>query len=299
MKVAPKKRIKLSESSNKLITTPRPFLKWVGGKRQLLDEIGKNIPENYNRYFEPFLGGGAVYFRLIPAEKEAYLSDINHSLIQAYRDIRDSLENVKDSYAFVVKSFLTTSSKKQKAFFLEKREVYNSFDGPSHLKTALLIFLNKTCFNGVYRENSKGEFNVPYGWPNFKTLSETSHLDSISRKLEKAKIMHMSFERVLKNARAGDFIYLDPPYVPLTSTAHFTKYHASDFSMEHHVKLSKIFKELDKRGCYVLMSNSLVPAVQDLYKDFWRYTVEVDVTRTINCKGNLRKPVKEVLIKNY
>jgi DNA adenine methylase len=163
----------------------------------------------------------------------------------------------------------------------------------------MLIFLNRTCFNGVYRENSKGEFNVPYGQPNIHTLENIDHLAEVSRKLQKTTIRQSPFNEALLLPKGGDFVYLDPPYVPLTVTASFTKYHSSDFSIEQHKQLAELFGDLDRRGCYVMMSNSFTDGVKEMYRDFWKYVVEVDANRNINCKGNLRKPVKEVLIKNY
>jgi DNA adenine methylase len=161
-----------------------------------------------------------------------------------------------------------------------------------------LIFLNKTCFNGVYRENQKGEFNVPFG--KVARISEkiVDNIREVSRKLSGTNIAWGGFEEILKKARAKDFVYLDPPYVPLKA-AGFTKYHASDFSLEDHAKLAKVFDELVRRGCFVLMSNSLTEEVRDLYSKYWMHTVEVDAMRNINCKGELRQPVKEVLIRNY
>lgn len=280
----------------------RPFLKWVGGKTQLIDRISTSLPQSYNRYFEPFVGGGAVLFRLIPSSKEAFISDINRNLIAAYADIRDDSENVLLLYEKILAKFLSLQTEEErKEFYKFSRGQYNLLrcDEKSPFRTALLLFMNKTCFNGVYRENSKGEFNVPYGRPNLKTLRNVGHILQVSERLQSVHIRDGSYEITLQKAKKGDLIYLDPPYVPLTSTANFTKYHSTDFGEREQIRLSEVFKELDARGCYILLSNSQSSLIKELYKDYWHLTLEVDANRTINCKGSLRKPVKEVLIRNY
>lgn len=281
----------------------RPFLKWVGGKGQIIEKISENLPppSSYKRYFEPFLGGGAVFFRLIPRDKEAFLSDINSDLIAAYFNIQNSVSEVIEEYVNIADAFIARSKRGRKKRYIDLRKNYNSLSRTENSikKTALLIFLNRTCFNGVYRENSKGEFNVPYGRPNLKTLRNTGHILEVSEKLKGKSILNSGFEEVLTKAKKGDLVYLDPPYVPLTATANFTKYHSTDFSLEQHALLANLFKELDRRGCYVIMSNSHTDLVKNLYEEFWSNTRVIDANRTINCKGDLRLPVKEVLIKNY
>ncbi|MBX4189605.1 Dam family site-specific DNA-(adenine-N6)-methyltransferase [Candidatus Parcubacteria bacterium] len=296
-----KLRLPLSVDSEKIPS--KPFLKWVGGKTQIIGEIEKHLPVKFNRYFEPFLGGGAVFFRLIPKDKIAFLSDINSNLVGAYLDIRDRIYEVMHYLDRVSGNFVNiedTNSREQ--YFYLVRQQYNSLvdsQENSSLKTALLIFLNKTCFNGVYRENSEGHFNVPFGKAKNSNSITRSNILIVSRDLQKKQILHMGFEEVLEKAEKDDFIYLDPPYAPIKKNSAFTKYHSSDFSEEDHRKLATTFDKLAKKGCFVMMSNSDVPLIKDLYKKYERYTVAIDANRNINCKGNLRKPVRELLIKNY
>jgi len=281
----------------------KPFLKWVGGKTQIIQEIEKNLPLSYSRYFEPFLGGGAVFFRLIPKNKKAYLSDINRNLVDAYSDIKNRIYEVMFHLDKISGSFVNLTSKKSRNdYFLKIREKYNSMIDShenSPLRTAQLIFLNKTCFNGMYRENSKGHFNVPFGNTKNSNSVARSNILAVSRDLQGKRIINNGFEYVLKYAKKNDFIYFDPPYCPLKANQAFTKYHSSDFGKDDHQKLANVFYELDKRGCFVMMSNSDIKFIRDLYKKYNKYTVVVNANRNINCKGNLRKPVKEVLIKNY
>jgi DNA adenine methylase len=290
-------------SSNTEKVYSKPFLKWVGGKTQIIKEIQKNLPKSYNRYFEPFLGGGAVFFRLIPKNKKAYLSDINSNLIEAYHDIQKRIYEVMFYLDKISGGFVNLSSEIERSkYFLDIREDYNklldsSLNSP--LRTAQLIFLNKTCFNGVYRENNSGQFNVPFGNHKLSNSIARSNILAVSRDLQKKSILNRSFDYVLRRAKKDDFIYFDPPYYSLKENQSFTKYHSSNFGQPDHQKLAEIFKELDKKGCYVLISNSDTQYIRTLYKEYEKNIIIVAANRNINCKGALRKPVNELLIKNY
>ena len=283
---------------------PKPFLKWVGGKTQIMEKIKENLPtpEKYNRYFEPFLGGGAVFFKAIPVDKKAVLSDVNENLISAFKDIRDNLTEVEKLLITLETNFLVlTTDIQKKDFYNEARRKYNKArtSDSSVERTSLLIFLNKTCFNGVYRENLKGEFNVPLGRNTIKNILDNKNLKLVSEKLKNTLILTGVYSEVLKEAKTGDLIYLDPPYDPVSKTANFTSYHSSGFGENSQIELSLLFKELDKRGCFVVLSNSDTPLIRKLYQDYRKNITQIRAARSINCKGNLRKPVPEVLIKNF
>jgi DNA adenine methylase len=304
MKTLKQQGFSTSAARPAITSETKPFLKWVGGKSQLIHELKKYAPVQYGSYHEPFLGGGAFFFRGIPDAKTAYLHDLNAKLIAAYIDIRDHLPEVQKQLDKLTRRFITFKNEPdKKAFYLKVRTKYNKLDlttpEASRERTALLIFLNKTCFNGVYRENSRGEFNVPYGQPTLSKIVDSDNLIRVSEKLKGKHIFVGPYTDVLARAEAKDFIYLDPPYVPVSKTADFTSYHSTGFTMEDHRQVAELFEELDRRGCYVMLSNSYTDIVQALYGKFWKYTVEVNANRNINCKGNLRKAVKEVLIKNY
>jgi len=280
----------------------RPFLKWVGGKSQLLNEIRSILPANFNRYFEPFLGGGAVYFGLIAHEYESYLSDLNPNLIGAYTNIRDRFAEVVSETLKIEKEISNISDiGVLESFYYDKREQFRKIDPYSVKKTAILIYLNKTCFNGVYRENSRGEFNVPFGKAAIKSILDLENLKKISAKLSRAHIEKRDYETVLLNfAQSNDFIYLDPPYYPTNVSGKlsgFTSYTSKNFNIEEQLRLNALFRELDARHCKVCMSNSAVPEVQKLYADF--YIKTVSAKRKINCKKDGRGNVGEYLIYNY
>jgi DNA adenine methylase len=298
-----KRGLEIPISSNTNNIRSKPFLKWVGGKTQIIEKIEKNLPKDYGRYFEPFVGGGAVFFHLIDKNREVYLSDINKRLTEAYLHIRDEIYDVMLHLDKIAGAFVNIEDEKDRErYFFDVRAEYNSLidsEDDSPLRTAQLIFLNKTCFNGVYRENSKGHFNVPYGKVKRSNSIARSNILAVSRDLQNTEINNKHFSWVLEKAQKGDLIYFDPPYVPLKQTSAFTKYHSTDFVTKDHEELAKVFEELDKRGCFVMLSNSDTPLIRDLYKKYDKYTVVINANRNINCKGNLRKPVQELLIKNY
>ncbi len=266
-----------------------PFVKWAGGKSRLLEQFKPLFPKegSYKKYIEPFLGGGAVFFYLEP--KEAIISDLNKDLIEAYKVVNLHLKEL-------LKILKKYEKKHSKEFYLKIREKYNADGLDKITKAAYLIYLNKTCFNGLYRVNSKGGFNVPFGQHKKFSVNETGLLEA-SKILKKSKIEHTGFEQVLKNARKGDFIYFDPPYYPLNISSNFTTYTKESFLEKEQEKLVKTFKKLDARGCILMLSNSDTPFICNLYKE-WNIT-RVKAKRFINCIGSKRGDVSEVVVRNY
>jgi DNA adenine methylase len=268
---------------------PKPFIKWAGGKRQLISQLLRYSPTKFAEYYEPFLGGGALFFKLSSLDKikHAHLNDSNKVLIDAYKTIK---EKPKD----LIAEMKSGKYKNDKDVFYEIRT-----EQPTDLvkATARLIYLNKTAFNGLYRVNSKGEFNVPYGkYKNPKILDEQNIL-AVSKALQKDELTNIDFEEAVNSAKESDFIYFDPPYYPLSKTSSFTGYTKEDFAEKDQVRLAKKFMELDSRGCFVMLSNSYAPLILDLYKDFIIQTVKA--TRMINCKAEGRGKISEVIITNY
>lgn len=270
---------------------PKPFLKWAGGKTQLLPVLSEHVPFKYGCYYEPFLGGGALLFHLQPYK--AVVSDINAELINCYECIVAIPENViKHLDLFPI----------NQDFFHELRAADRSEDWLSKensWKAARIIYLNKTCYNGLYRVNRKGEVNSPWGYYDNPTIYEAENLEMIRRFLygSQKRIFAEDFQTVLTKPVAGDFVYLDPPYDILSDTSSFTGYAAGGFHKEHHVILKKLVDELTAKDVKVLQSNADTPFIRNLYKDY--KIIEVQAKRAINSKGNKRGNVTELLIKNY
>ena len=271
-----------------LPTKPKPFVKWAGGKRQLVDILLSNVPPSFNRYFEPFVGGGALLFELQP--QKAVISDINEELINAYQVIKDNVEELINSLK---------KHKNTKEYYYAIRAINPKTLTPVE-RASRFIYLNKTCFNGLYRENSKGQFNVPFGRYKNPKICDEENLRAVSEFLNKIEItiLNCDYKMTCEMAKSGDFVYLDPPYYPISKTASFTKYNKNDFSEKDQVELSEIFKELDKKGCYVMLSNSNTEFIKKLYANY--RIQEIKANRFINCKANRRgKSNIEVLITNF
>jgi DNA adenine methylase len=265
--------------------TTSPFLKWAGGKAQLLTQYTPLFPKKFHSYLEPFLGGGAVYFKLVP--KSAILSDINDELINAYLVIREDVENLIGCLS---------THKNESEYFYSIRRL-----DPTKLskieRASRFIYLNRTCYNGLYRVNKNGEFNVPFGRYKTTIIYNEENLRKVSLQIQNAEIATADFDIVLKQAKKDDFVYFDPPYQPLSKTAHFTKYAQNGFGEVEQIRLANVFQELDKRGCFLLLTNSDMPFIRDLYKN---YNVNVvNARRAINCKPHARKNIKELVIRNY
>ncbi|MBD5584897.1 MAG: DNA adenine methylase [Clostridia bacterium] len=266
----------------------KPFVKWAGGKRQLLDEISRRLPDTYGDYYEPFLGGGAVLFGLQP--KNAFVCDINPNLVDTYRSIRDDVDGVLDMLR------LFDSSVATKETYMDFRDTYNhGVDVSDAERAALFIWLNKHAFNGLYRENSKGEFNVPFNNKTSGDSFDEDNLREVSAYLRSVDLSTGDFEEFLERPREGDFVYVDSPYVPVSDTANFTGYAKDGFSYEDHKRLMESLYGLSRRGVKWMMSNNDVDLVRYWYKI---YNIQsVDVRRSINAKGNRKG--REVIITNY
>lgn len=277
------------------VAKPKPFLKWVGGKRQLLPQLDKYFPMAFESYFEPFLGGGAVYFHLAPVT--GYINDINKALASSYKNIRNDVNSLIPILEEIEQEYLPLDEDPRKEYYYERRAEYN-LEAPDTLrKTALLIFLNRTCFNGLYRENKSGGFNVPFGRQKNPTICDKQNLYSVSKALKYVKVLSGSYENAVKTAKKGDFIYLDPPYDPLNTTSSFTSYSVDDFTKDDQRRLKEVIDELTTRGCYVALSNSDTPFMRELYKDYRQETLSA--SRSINANAKGRGKITELLVLNY
>lgn len=270
-----------------------PFVKWAGGKRQLLSQIRERMPEKYNNYFEPFVGGGAVFFELLP--EKALINDINRALINAYRRICNSPKDFLSS----INMLDADMSEDGKKYYYALREHYNDKLMREEFDTelaALFVFLNKHCFNGLYRVNGKGLFNVPYN--NSRAASvEEELIYAVSEHLQGVTITDGDFEAACQTAQKGDFIFIDSPYAPLNPTS-FESYTKEGFDVESHKRLAKLFEELTNRGCFCMLTNHNTDFINDLYGGKGYKIDVVDVKRMINADASNRVG-KEVIICNY
>lgn len=279
-----------------LSSAPKPFVKWAGGKRQLLPVITSHLPKKFERYFEPFLGGGAVFFHLFFHEKQTkwFISDLNSDLILSYVTVRDRVKDLISELELHSNNYFKNPS----TYYYKIRE---SNPKGQIEKVSRLIFLNKTCFNGLYRVNSKGKFNVPLGKYVNPNIVNEENLLAVSEVLQTKdiSIKCQDFEDALKNTSAGDFVYLDPPYQPVSTTANFTSYTDTDFDYGDQKRLYTKFKALDKKGVKVLLSNSKSKEILRLFKEFSDGIVEINANRFINSVSQRRTGHSELLIKNY
>ena len=281
--------------TNTLLPLARPILKWAGGKTQLLPEITSRAPKSFSTYHEPFVGSGAVFFAFSPSK--ATISDTNGNLVRLYTDVRDNTVQLFERLQALQEGFNELPSEEKSAHYYSKRALFNAEANGSINQSALMVFLNKTGFNGMYRENAKGEFNIPFAKKESVNLPTYEHLEACKSALDGADILHTGFESILARAKPGDFVYFDPPYVPLTKTSSFTSYQAQGFSLNDHEKLAQTFSSLHESGVKVLLSNSDTPEVRKMFKNF---TVEtVHARRSINSRGSGRGAVAEVLVRNY
>ncbi len=273
---------------NNVLEEAKPFIKWAGGKRQLLDELTKGLPE-FENYHEPFIGGGALFFRLEAEDriKTAYLSDSNDELINVYVAIKSHVSEL-------VEELLSSKYANDEQAYYQMR---SSRPETTVKRAARFIYLNKTAFNGLYRVNSKGGFNVPFGRYSNPKILDRENLLLVHRALQKDELYCGDFSVVLKKAREKDLVYLDPPYLPISRTSNFTGYTKNGFSEDDQKRLLNTFKELDSGGCYVMLSNSYTDFVADLYGEFYEETVYA--SRMINCKADRRGKVKELIVRNW
>lgn len=268
-----------------------PIVKWVGGKTRLLSQLVPLLPAGSElmRHVEPFFGGGALFFARRP--KRALLCDVNPSLVATYEAVRDSLDEV-----IAHLSRLSAAHKAER--YYEVRHRYNHAQRLDKVeRAAMFVYLNKTCFNGLHRVNRRGEFNVPAGRYDKPRILDEELLRAANGVLQQAELRCASFEQVLTAAKPGDFVYFDPPYEPVSSTASFTAYSQGGFGRADQERLRDVFAQLDRRRCKLMLSNSDVPFIRDLYAKF-RIDV-IAAPRAINCDGKKRGLVSEVVVRNY
>jgi DNA adenine methylase len=269
------------------------FLKWAGGKLQLIEQFKNLFPHNFNNYYEPFIGSGAVFFYLKSKLKlnKVFLSDANEELINCFVAVRDKPSEL-------IELLSNHQKKHSKEYYYAVRSIEcDRLDSVN--KAARLIYLNKTCFNGLYRVNSKGQFNVPMGDYENPCIFDTNTLYQASQLLQGVHLRVMAFEKVVNFAQKDDFIYLDPPYIPLSKTSSFTQYSKGSFSGKEQKRLSEVFRILDLRGCFVMLSNSDHALTRELYRDYEKNTVIVRAKRMINSVGSKRGVINEVVVTNY
>lgn len=271
----------------------QPVLKWVGGKRQLLNDIKPLIPQHISTYVEPFVGGGAVFFNLQP--KKAIINDMNSELMNTYKVIK----NKPDELINILKRHNANNS--EDYFYnmraMDRSEDYALLDDEE--KAARIIYLNKTCYNGLYRVNSSGFFNTPYGKYKSPNIINEVLIKAISTYLNKAdvKILNKDYKESLKGLRKGSFVYLDPPYVPVSTSSSFTGYTEGGFTLENQIELKKECDKLNKKRVKFLLSNSDTPFIRELYKDYEIKTVTAK--RAVNSNAKKRGDINEVLVYNY
>lgn len=273
----------------------KPFVKWAGGKTQLLDEIIKLVPQDINTYFEPFLGGGAVFFNVTP--RNAIISDFNRDLVDSYRCFKS-----KKNFKLMVEQIIKHQINHSEDYYYQVREMdreTNYDEQPIFVRAARTIYLNKSCFNGLYRVNSKGFFNVPSGKYKAVSAYEKDLFNEIHEYFmnNSIRILNQDFERVVKEAKAGDFVYFDPPYDTFEEKNNFTTYTKNAFGKGEQVRLSNVFKNLNHRGVKVMLSNHNTEFIRSLYEGF--NIRIVNAKRSINSKAAGRGNVEEVIITNY
>jgi DNA adenine methylase len=275
--------------------TPVPplFLKWAGGKLQLIEQFENLFPSDFRNYYEPFIGSGAVFFYLKSKSKpnKVILSDTNEELINCFAVVRDKPSEL-------IEIILNHRKRHSKQYYYEVRDLESDrLDSVS--RAARMIYLNKTCFNGLYRVNSKGEFNVPFGDYKNPSIFDRNTLYRASQMLQDADLRVMTFDKVLDFAGKDDFVYFDPPYIPLSKTSSFTRYSKGEFSIKEQNQLSEVFRALDSMGCLVMLSNSDHSLTRELYRDYDKNIVVVRAKRKINSVGSKRGAINEIVVTNY
>jgi DNA adenine methylase len=275
----------------------KPLIKWAGGKRHIASVIEAHLPGDWaeGTYYEPFIGGAAIYLHLQP--KKAQLSDVNEKLIGFYNNVKTDSSSLRKQIRLTAQKFDASPPGEKLSTYLKFREDFNKSPVDSLGTSALFFALNKLCFNGLYRENSSGAFNVPFGkktkFPEFDEV----HFAEVSKLFQNSKIHVSDFESALKSAKSGDFVYLDPPYIPVDSTSNFTSYSSGGFGLDSQERLADTMRDLAGRGVRAMLSNSSTPMTKKVYKGF-RF-VEISAPRMVSAKSSGRGQIAELLIMNY
>lgn len=277
----------------------RPFIKWAGGKGQLLNELTQRLPTSFRRYHEPFVGGAALFFHLYNNQwlrHGAVLSDYNSELILCYQVVRDDVEALIE----VLKEHHKHRLDHEYFMWVRRWDRQPDFAQRSPVeRAARTIFLNRTCYNGLYRLNNKGQFNAPFGYYTNPLIYDRDNMLAAHRALQHVELRVEDFSQVAARVEQGDFVYFDPPYVPVSATSSFTHYTGQTFGPEDQRRLARLFDELMERGVYVMLSNSFTPFAKELYAAHAVSTSEVLASRKINCDGRKRGNVKELIVCGY
>jgi DNA adenine methylase len=275
----------------------KPLLKWAGGKRHIADILISSFPKDWNKqtYFEPFIGGAALFFQLSPSS--AIISDVNKRLIGFYKHVREDLDELLNEIRDISIEFDNCPDDSKKRYFLEIREQYNSSDVDSLESASKLFALNKLCFNGLYRENSKGGFNVPFGQKKKFPNIEFDDFKNANLALQNAEVKVSDFETTVKSAKSGDFVYFDPPYIPIDATSSFTSYHADGFSLDDQKRLAALLVELKNRNIKALCSNSDTELTRGIYSESNMKVIQAP--RMVSAKSSGRGLINELVISNY
>lgn len=286
----------------------RPFLKWAGGKTQLLDEIDARLPHKeiesgqINTYIESFVGGGAVFFHIAqhyPKIKRYYLFDVNEDIVNCYNAIKSGVDLVVSELHKLENRYLRANETARQKLFYQIRDEFNLDKSP-----AKLIFLNKTCYNGLYRVNRRNEFNVPFGGYKNPNICDEENLEAVTAVLQNAEVIAADFEESERNITKKCFVYLDPPYRPISKTASFTSYAKGDFAEEDQIRLANLCKRIQQKGAKFLLSNS-DPKNEDPNDSFFEHYYRrfrigtVKAIRAINCNAEKRGAINEILVTNY
>lgn len=284
-----KEGVRLQTAIVQEVVPASTIVKWAGGKKQLLSQLVPLFPKQFKRYFEPFAGSAAVALFLAKQnqDKKFFISDVNAELMETYEVIRDNPNKL-------IALLVTHKAKNSSAHFYRVR---SSKPATKEERAARFLYLNRTCFNGLHRVNSKGEFNVPFGKYKNPNVVQAEKIKELSKTFKNFNIATNDFEKVSKECKAGDFVYFDPPYYPLDRKPSFTKYAKGDFLENEQVQLAKLFNQLDERGVHCMLSNSDTQFIRKLYANYNIYTVQAK--RMINCRADGRGKVNEVVVTNY
>lgn len=285
----------MSDGLNKS-SKPKPFIKWAGGKSRLASEIASYFPKKYNKYYEPFLGSGAIYFEIAP--QRGRLNDLNVNLIKTYNIIKHAPRELVRELLKIEKKYNSFSSMEKKSdYYYDIREKYNCEKMDDLKKSAFFIFLNKAGWNGMYRENSVGRFNIPFGKRERLKICDKENIMNVSKNIQKMEFTSLDYKDAVCDASEGDLVYFDPPYFPLSKTASFTDYQKTGFTKDNQKELRDLAISLSKKGCYVVISNSDCREVENLYDGF--NIKKIKVSRTIGAKASTRGKIYEIVALSY